>query len=145
MADTTAFHCKRIFVGTNFLRVCIWTKWQPFCRRKVHVHFLERKILYCNFYLLKFIPNGPFDDYKYALVHVMTWCQTDDKPLYAQMLTVSPGLIELKFTVCHSWNRQFFSPKTNFNSLQTSICHGCLQAGLAWRIGRSLNYVNTAY
>ena len=35
---------------------------------------------------LKFVPKGPIDT-KPALVQVMTWCQTGDKPLPEPMLT----------------------------------------------------------
>ena len=37
---------------------------------------------------LKLVPRSPIDD-KPALVQVMSWCQPDDKPLPAPMLTQS--------------------------------------------------------
>ena len=36
---------------------------------------------------LKFIPKGPIDYYKLALVHVMAWHRTGEKPLPESMLT----------------------------------------------------------
>ena len=35
---------------------------------------------------LKFVPKGPIDN-KVALVQVMAWCRTGDKPLPEPMLT----------------------------------------------------------
>ena len=37
---------------------------------------------------LKLVPRSPIDN-KLALVHVMAWCQTGDKPLPEQMMTSS--------------------------------------------------------
>ena len=36
--------------------------------------------------ILKFVPKGPIDN-KSALVQVMAWCRTGDKPLPEPMLT----------------------------------------------------------
>ena len=38
---------------------------------------------------LKFVPKGPVDN-KSALVHVMAWCQSVDKPPAEPMLTQFP-------------------------------------------------------
>ena len=35
---------------------------------------------------MKFVPNGTIDN-KSAMVQVMAWCQTGDKPLPVSMLT----------------------------------------------------------
>ena len=35
---------------------------------------------------LKFVPEGPID-YNPALVHIMSWCAIDNKPLSEPMLT----------------------------------------------------------
>ena len=51
------------------------------------VHFLERKFLYIDANLIdKFIQTFPIDN-KSALVLVMTWCLTGDKPLSEAMVT----------------------------------------------------------
>ena len=58
-------------------------------------HFVDHifKYIFMNekFYILirislKFLPKGPFDN-KSALVHVMAWHQTGDKPLPEPMFT----------------------------------------------------------
>ena len=44
---------------------------------------------------LKYVPRSPFD-HKQALVQVMAWRRTDDKPLPEQMLT--------QFTDAYMWH-----------------------------------------
>ena len=53
-------------------------KWPPFCRWHFQMHFLETCILIQI--SLKFIPECPTDN-ESALVQVMAWCRTGDKPL----------------------------------------------------------------
>ena len=53
-----------------------WTKWQPFCRQHIQLHFHE----------WKFVPKGPIDN-KSALVHVLAGHPTGNKPLPEQILT----------------------------------------------------------
>ena len=36
---------------------------------------------------LKFVPRSPIDNNKPALVQVLAWCQTGDKPLTEPMIT----------------------------------------------------------
>ena len=63
-----------------------WTKWPPFRRRCFEIHFLQRKLLcfYSNFTeicLQVLINNNP------AVVQIMAWLLTGDKPLSEPMLT----------------------------------------------------------
>ena len=50
------------------------------------VHFCEWKVLYFDQISLKFVPKGPFDN-KSALVQVMAWRLSGDKPFPEPMLT----------------------------------------------------------
>ena len=53
------------------------------------LHFLWMKIfVFFIWFLLKFVPLGPIDN-KSALIQVMVWCWTDDKPLPEPVLTQS--------------------------------------------------------
>ena len=48
--------------------------------------FLMKNVRISNKISLKFVPKGPIDN-KSALVQVMAWCRTGDKPLPEPMLT----------------------------------------------------------
>ena len=67
-----------------------WTKWPPFRRRLFQMYFLEWKFLYFNSNFTKFVPKGAIDN-KPALVQVMAWRQTGDKPLPEPVLTQFPN------------------------------------------------------
>ena len=61
------------------------TKWPPFCRR----HF---KYIFSNEYLwisikisLNVVPNSPIDN-KPALIQIMAWRRSGDKPLFEPMM-----------------------------------------------------------
>ena len=62
------------------------TKWPPFSRRLFQVHFLNENIWILIKISLKFVPKGPIYNNP-ALVQVMAWCQTGNKPLPDQILT----------------------------------------------------------
>ena len=60
------------------------TKWTPFRRRHVQVHFLEWK--YLNFEIsLKFIAKGSINNNP-ALFQIMAWRRPGDKPLSEPMM-----------------------------------------------------------
>ena len=61
------------------------TKWPPFCRRQFQSHFLEWKVSYFDWYFTDVIFQGPIDN-KPALVQVMAWRRTGDKPLFEPMV-----------------------------------------------------------
>ena len=57
------------------------TKWPPFSRRHFQIHFREWKCI--NFdkkNSLKFVPKGSINNIP-ALVQIMAWCRSGDKPL----------------------------------------------------------------
>ena len=60
-----------------------WTKWLPFSRWHFKMHFHEWKVLYFD---SKFTEVCSIDN-KSALVQVMAWHRTGDKPLPEPMLT----------------------------------------------------------
>ena len=57
--------------------------------------FVNEKFCISIRILLKFVPEGPIDS-KRALVQVMAWCRTGDKPLPEPMLT--------QFTDAYMWH-----------------------------------------
>ena len=62
-----------------------WTKWTPFRRQHFQMHFLEWKFLNFDSNFTE-VPKCPIDN-KWALVQIMSRCQTGDKPLSEPMLT----------------------------------------------------------
>ena len=66
-----------------------WTKWPPFRRRYLQMHFREWKV-YCILikFSLKFVPKCLIDNNP-ALVQIMAWRRIGDKPLSEPMLTWS--------------------------------------------------------
>ena len=81
--------------------LCVWdwhlkgfthlplNKMATFCRRHFQMHFHERKVwLFFIQISLKFVPNNPLDN-TLALVQVMAWRRTGDKPLKTLSSTVS--------------------------------------------------------
>ena len=71
---------------TEFARVTPWTKWPLVCSRHFEVQFYEWKVLYFDLNLTEYIPKGPIDNNS-ALVQVMAWRRTGDKPLSESILT----------------------------------------------------------
>ena len=65
------------------------TKWQPFRRRPFQTHFLEWNCLNSMNISLKFVPKGQINNIP-ALVQIMAWCRTDDKPLSEPMMVRLP-------------------------------------------------------
>ena len=58
------------------------TKWRRFHRR----HFQTNEIAKISIEIsLKFVPSGPIDNIS-ALVHIMAWRRTGDKPLFQPMM-----------------------------------------------------------
>ena len=71
---------------------------------------------------LKFIPKSPID-IKSALIQVMAWCQTGNKPSSLPMVTmfvwhykVSPGLNELIYFDIMAWFKDWY--------LRVTFCEG---------------------
>ena len=54
-------------------------KWRSFCRQYFEMNFLERKCLYFDSNFTE-VPESPIVD-KSAMIQVMAWCQTVDKPM----------------------------------------------------------------
>ena len=52
----------------------------PISRQQFHMHFLEQKYYMFIHISQKFVPDGPVDS-RSALVHIMSWFQTGNKPL----------------------------------------------------------------
>ena len=65
-------------------------KWQPFCRRQFQIHFHVRNSCILIQISLKFVPKGPITNIP-ALVQIMTWRWTGDKPLSEPMMVTQPG------------------------------------------------------
>ena len=77
------------------LHIMTWTKWLPFWKGHIQVHFLDTKRT--DFLIqisLKFVPKGPIHN-KSALVQVMTNFLLEDKPLPEPMLTKMSGAISI--------------------------------------------------
>ena len=82
------------------------TAWPQCRRRNLQVHFLEcEKFRILNNMSLKYVPRGLIDNIA-ALVQMMAWRRTGDKPLSEAMsytllthIYASPGLRELTFIV----------------------------------------------
>ena len=49
-----------------------WTKWLPFCRRYLQMHFREGKCCILIKIALKFVPKGPIDNNQ-AMIKIMAW------------------------------------------------------------------------
>ena len=63
-------------------------KWLPFCRQYFQRNFRKRTVLYFDSTSLKFVPISSFDN-KRALVQVIAWHWTGDKPLYRKQWSYS--------------------------------------------------------
>ena len=63
-----------------------WTKWPPFRRRHFQVHFCEWRVWIWIKIQLKFVPRGLINNIP-ALVQIMAWHRSGDKPLFEPMLT----------------------------------------------------------
>ena len=66
------------------------TKWPTFCSRYFQTHFLEWKLLILIQISLKFVPRGPLSNNP-ALVQIMAWCRTGDKPLSEPKMAPGTG------------------------------------------------------
>ena len=64
-----------------------WKKWPPLWQTTISNAFSGMKIIKFRFRIsLKFVPSSAIDN-KPALVQVVAWCRTGDKPLHEPMLT----------------------------------------------------------
>ena len=92
----------------DFLQQCIFAslvfyvlthlpldKWLPFHRWHFEMHFCEWKVLCFDAISLRFVPKLPIDN-KSALVQVMAWRRTSDKPL--------PEPMSSQFTDAYKWH-----------------------------------------
>ena len=64
-------------------------KWTSFRRRHFQMHFLERKCWISTKISLKFVPKGPINIIP-ALVPIMVWRRSGDKPLSEPMMDSLP-------------------------------------------------------
>ena len=65
------------------------TRWPPFSRRHFRTHFLERKCYNLINDSLKFVPDGPINNFP-VLVQIMAWHRPGDKPLSEPMMIRLP-------------------------------------------------------
>ena len=72
-----------------------WTRWPPFADDIFKCIFMTESFCVLIQISLKFVPKGPIDS-KSALVHVMTWRRTGNKPLPEPMLA--------QFTDAYVWH-----------------------------------------
>ena len=80
-----------------FSLICVWinrwvnnreeTKWPPFRRRYFQTHFFNENVRIFIKISLTFVPKGPINDNP-ALVQIMAWRRSGDKPL-SEPMTVS--------------------------------------------------------
>ena len=61
------------------------TKWQTFSKGHFQMHSLGRKWFHWNTIWLKFVSMGPINN-KTAIVQIMAWYRTGDKPLSEPMM-----------------------------------------------------------
>ena len=61
------------------------TKWPPFRRRYFQTHFLNENVRISIKISLKFVPKGPINNIP-ALVQIMAWRRSGDKPLSEPMM-----------------------------------------------------------
>ena len=61
------------------------TKWPPFCWRQFKMDFPNESVRTLIKKLLKFVPRGPINNIP-ALVQIMAWCRSGDKPLSEPMM-----------------------------------------------------------
>ena len=77
------FFCD--IVHTRPWWVNTWTKWPPFRRRFIQMHFLRMKSFVSRLIIsLKFVFKGPIGNIS-ALVYIKAWCRIGDKPLSTPM------------------------------------------------------------
>ena len=98
----------------DFKHIEAETIWPPFYRWHFQIHFCEWKIWILIEISLKFVPKGTIDNMQ-ALVQVMAWHRTGDKPLLEPMVTqfndtymrhllsVSSFFIEVCTSGCDWW------------------------------------------
>ena len=65
------------------------TIWTPFRRRLFHVHFLQWKLWYFDWIFTEICSQGPIDNNP-ALVQIMAWRRSVDKPLSEPMMVTLP-------------------------------------------------------
>ena len=65
------------------------TIWTPFRRRHFHVHFRQWKLWYFDWIFTEICSQGPIDNNP-ALVQIMAWRRSGDKPLSEPMMVTLP-------------------------------------------------------
>ena len=104
------------------------TKWPPFHRKHIHMHFVNEKLCILIKISWKFVPKGPIHN-KPVLVQVMAWRQTGGKPLPEVMLT--------QFTDAYMRHLGIWDAR---NSLETSLSqHGIKKNSLRDFVWREIN------
>ena len=108
----------------NWWLIILLTKWLPFSRHQLSLYFLEI-CFYQNCTEVCF--KGPTDD-KSALVEVMAWYQTGDKPSPVAMVTQ---------IYIHTWHNYNVTDKNLLNSDRLTNCcivthYGSKDLGQHW-------------
>ena len=89
------------------------TKWPPFSRRHIQMHYLEWKCIILIKISLKFVPKGSINNIA-TLVQIMAWRRPGDNPLSEPMMVIllmqicitRPQWVNLRVQFC---NYIFFS------------------------------------
>ena len=108
LKTTTTKKTKQLYLIIQHTEA--WINWSPFCRRKLLLHFIERKYRCFNSNSLNFVLEGS-TDINSALIRVMAWCHSDeniftwsnDDPIQGYINAAS-GLNEL-MSVCGVCNK----------------------------------------
>ena len=102
-------------ITNNIQLISPWTKWPPFCRQHVPMHFLEWKYL-----------NFKNDDMS-ALFQIMAWRHQADKPLSEPMLTHFTDRIYVALGEMSLWSMSLsLSKDKRLKNWETIIFHSNL-------------------
>ena len=98
------------------------TKWMPFRRRHVQVHFLNENVWIPIEISLKFVPKGSINNNP-ALFQIMAWRRPGDKPLSEPMMVSS--LMHICVTGPQWVNQCLINIRHWLNSLRQSDAYMC--------------------
>ena len=107
--DGVMGYCARPSSPIHYQQIEDETKGRPFFRRHFQLHFFNENVRISITIPLKFVPKGPINNIP-ALVQMMAWRRSGDKPLY------EPMMVNLLTHVC----------VTRPQWVNGYACHGCL-------------------
>ena len=120
-------------------------KWSTFHRHLFHMHFLVWKFINFESNFTKCVPKGPVDN-KTALVQIMAWRRTDDKPLSKPEMTYfGEAYIDKIFITCCMEKLSFWllvSPVVTITS-QWLYFYFSEYTVAGWKLFRSQVFDNT--